>query len=31
MKLTWRQKDFESDIDFIMFHQKHGGKANYHR
>ena len=21
MKLTWQQKDFESDIDFILFHQ----------
>ena len=21
MKLNWRQKDFESDIDFILFHQ----------
>ena len=22
MKLTWRQKDFKSDIDFIYFHQQ---------
>ena len=21
MKLTWQQKDFESDMDFILFHQ----------
>ena len=24
MQLTWRQKDFESDLDFILFHQKDG-------
>lgn len=24
MKLTWKQKDFEKDIDFILFHQKDG-------
>lgn len=24
MKLIWQQKDFDSDIDFILFHQKNG-------
>ena len=24
MQLTWKQKDFEKDIDFILFHQKDG-------
>ena len=24
MKLTWQQKDFERDLDFILFHQKDG-------
>lgn len=24
MKLNWQQKDFDSDLDFILFHQKDG-------
>ena len=24
MKLTWQRKKFESDLDFILFHQKDG-------
>jgi len=31
MRLTWKQKDFEKDIDFILFHQKDGTPVWWHK
>lgn len=31
MQLTWQQKDFESDLDFILFHQKDGTPVWWHK
>lgn len=31
MQLTWQQKDFESDLDFILFHQKDGTPIWWHK
>ncbi len=30
MRLTWKQKDFDEDIDFILFHQKDGTPKYWH-
>lgn len=31
MLLTWQQKDFEEDLDFILFHQKDGTPVWWHK